>query len=96
VFHSKLSRARLHSSFVQASCEMSCHIHHGGGPRIEGSRDRPYPGPWELDQGNDIPHSCQNIPSDVCVIMIDTAGLVRNIFLVCPPEMGHFLLSNPA
>lgn len=36
---------------------MSCHIHDGGGPRIEGSCDRPHPGPWELGQDNDMPHS---------------------------------------
>ena len=31
-------------------------IHHGGGSRIEGSRDRPHLGPWEQGQGNDMQH----------------------------------------
>jgi hypothetical protein len=43
---------------AEAQCgSLYCHIHHGDGPRIEGSRDRPHPGPWELGQGNDMPHS---------------------------------------
>jgi hypothetical protein len=36
---------------------MSCHIHHGGGPRIEGICGRPHPCTWKLGQDNNMPHS---------------------------------------
>ena len=56
IFWIQYSLAGISSDSSYAT-NCACRIHHGGGPRIEGSYDRPHPGPWELGQGNGMPHS---------------------------------------